>query len=516
MGRTIMPYGRQFHFQVIRKIILAVAVSLLVQASAQGGGVEAKLAKCLKKLPQSRAVCGAAVIDLGTGDLVFGLNENRLMIPASNQKLIVMAAALDTIGSQGVYRTTLAARGQDLIVIGDGDPTLGDPNLAEARGLEPLKFVESWADALAAEGERTSPGKGGDAAHSWIIPGDFIVDDTILDTEYFHPDWVAADRVRWYGAPIGGLNLNNNCVELTAMPNGKAGDACGWSIFPSSSAVNVINKCVTSGSRKSVPIIGRIHGSADLKLSGKVGKPQTLKSVSVFQPSLFAANAIREALLGQDIQLRGETRFERVRARSGGLPNDMRIIAEHVTPLPDVLRRVGIDSQNMCAEALFKRLGREWSKRRDGVPSAGSWQNGRQAVVQTLQRAGCDVQNMVVADGSGLSRSNQLTALDLARLLKYMHKHPEAKTFRESLAGNRTGGKLKRRMSDIDADVFAKTGYLKGVRSLSGYVRTSDNCWYAFSVIFNGFRGSSGPYNKLHHKVCDILADGCNNAPRKP
>ena len=134
----------------------------------------------------------------------------------------------------------------------------------------------------------------------------------------------------------------------------------------------------------------------------------------------------------------------------------------------------------------------------------------------TLQRAGCDVQNMVVADGSGLSRSNRLTALDLARLLQYMHKHAESKTFMESLAGNRTGGKLKRRMSDVDADVFAKTGYLTGVRSLSGYVRTKENCWYAFSVIFNGFRGSSGPYNKLHEKVCDILADGCDNAPRKP
>ncbi len=507
---------RRFRVRSAFPVILIIAIGLLGAVPVWAGGLESKLGKTLGKLPQKRAVCGAAVIDLGSGELVFGLNETRSMIPASNQKLIVMAAALDTIGSKGVYRTTLAARGQDLIVIGDGDPTLGDPKLAEADGSSPLKFIESWADALAAEGERTSPSKGGDSAHSWIIPGDFIVDDTILDAEYFHPDWVAADRVKWYGAPIGGLNLNNNCVELTAMPNGKSGDACAWSIFPSSSALNVINDCVTSKSRKPVPIIGRRHGTSDLVLSGKVGKRLTLKSVSVFQPSQFAATAIREALAGEDIHLRGETRFERVRTRDGGLPNDLRIIAEHVTPLPDVLRRIGTDSQNMCAEALFKRLGRESSKRRNGVPVAGSWDTGRQAVVQTLQRAGCDVQKMVVADGSGLSRSNQLTALDLARLLQYMHKHPDAQIFRESLAGNRTGGKLKRRMSDVEADVFAKTGYLSGVRSLSGYVRTPDNCWYAFSVIFNGFRGSSGPYNKLHDQVCDILADGCQVAPRKP
>jgi D-alanyl-D-alanine carboxypeptidase/D-alanyl-D-alanine-endopeptidase (penicillin-binding protein 4) len=507
---------RRIQIDAFRRIILAAAIGLLVQTTAWADGVEAKLAKCLNKLPQPQVVCGAAVIDLKTGELVFGLNEDRLMIPASNQKLIVMAAALDTIGSQGVYRTTLAARGQDLIVIGDGDPTLGDPKLAEARGDNPLGFIESWADALAAEGERTNPNKGGEAAHSWIIPGDFIVDDTILDTEYFHPDWVAADRVKWYGAPIGGLNLNNNCVEITAMPSGKPGDACAWSIFPPSSAVNVINDCVTSGSRQPVPVVGRRSGTSDLVLSGKVGKRLTLKSVSVFQPSLFAAAAIREALAGADIHLRGETRFERVRTGDGGLPNDLRIIAEHATPMPEVLRRVGIDSQNMCAEALFKRLGREWSKRRNGAPSAGSWQLGRQAVLPTLQRAGCNVQNMVIDDGSGLSRGNQLTAMDLARLLQYMHGHPEAKTFKESLAGNQTGGKLMRRMSNVDADVFAKTGYLSGVRSLSGYVRTPDNCWFAFSVIFNGFKGSSGPYNKLHDQVCDILAEGCQVAPRTP
>ncbi|HNO78014.1 MAG TPA: D-alanyl-D-alanine carboxypeptidase/D-alanyl-D-alanine-endopeptidase [Phycisphaerae bacterium] len=508
-----MPRTDRFRIHISSLILV---MGLLVPATVLAGSIPSELSKCLGKLPQSSTVCGAAVIDLNTGELVFGLNETQSLIPASNQKLIVIAAALDTIGSQGVYRTTLAARGQDLIVIGDGDPALGDPNLAEQAGVEPMKFITSWANALAEEGERTNPSMGGDAAHSWIIPGDFIVDDTILDTEYFHPDWVSADRVKWYGAPIGGLNLNNNCVEMTAIPSGKAGDSCAWSIFPSSSALNVINGCVTSSSSKSVPVIGRRPGTADLVLSGKVGRQVTLQSVSVYQPSLFAATAIREALAGEDIHLQGETRFERVRTRNGSLPNDLRIIAEHVTPLPDVLQRIGHDSQNMCAEALFKRLGREWTKRQHGVPSAGSWANGREAVLPTLQRAGCDVQNMVVADGSGLSRSNRLTALDLARLLQYMHKHPESKTFKESLAGNRTGGKLKRRMSDVDADVFAKTGYLTGVRSLSGYVRTKENCWYAFSVIFNGFRGSSGPYNKLHEKVCDILADGCDNAPRKP
>jgi len=502
--------------RTVRTLVVTLAIGLMVQHPVWAGNTRSDLAKCLEKLPQSRTVCGAVVIDLATGDVVYELNASKPLIPASNQKLIVMAAALDRFGSTGAFRTTLASRGQDLIVIGDGDPALGDARLAESRGEKPLAFVDRWADALTAEGERTNPSKGGDAPSSWIIPGDFIVDATILDDEHFHPDWIPVDRVRWYGAPVGGLNLNNNCVEVTALPGKAAGEACAWSISPPSSQLNLINKCVTSKSSRPVPVIARREGAADLVLRGKVGKRRTLKSVSVFEPNQFAASAIRDALASHDIRVEGETRFERIRDRDGQIPSDVRIIAQHTTPISDVLRRVGTDSQNMCAEALFKRLGYESSRQGNSPPTAGSWKTGRDAVKHTLRKAGCDVENMVIADGSGLSRRNRLTARDLARLLQYMHTHTEGEVFKASLAGNRTGGKLKRRLSGIDADIYAKTGYLSGVRSLSGYVRTRENRWFAFSVIFNNFKGASSPYNKIHDKVCRILSNAGQRKPKKP
>jgi D-alanyl-D-alanine carboxypeptidase/D-alanyl-D-alanine-endopeptidase (penicillin-binding protein 4) len=88
-----------------------------------------------------------------------------------------------------------------------------------------------------------------------------------------------------------------------------------------------------------------------------------------------------------------------------------------------------------------------------------------------------------------------------------MFEHPRRDMFLNNLAGNRTGGRLKKRLAGVQGDVYAKTGYMRGVRTLSGYVKSRHDRWYAFSVLFNGFRGSSGPYNKIHTKLCRILAD---------
>ena len=78
---------------------------------------------------------------------------------------------------------------------------------------------------------------------------------------------------------------------------------------------------------------------------------------------------------------------------------------------------------------------------------------------------------------------------------------------------NRTGGTLQKRMKSVAGEVYAKTGYMRGIRTLSGYVRALDGRWYAFSVLFNGFKGSSAPYNRIHDQVCRILARSTGDSP---
>ena len=129
---------------------------------------------------------------------------------------------------------------------------------------------------------------------------------------------------------------------------------------------------------------------------------------------------------------------------------------------------------------------------------------------------GCSADVFVIADASGLARTNRATARGFVRVLQAMFRHPRRDAFLASLAGNVNGGRLGRRLADLDGAVYAKTGYIRGVRALSGYVRSTDDRWTAFSVMFNGIRGGTAPYNRIHEQLCTILAALCRRVPERP
>lgn len=481
--------------------IAALAAVWCAGSVRAAGGISADIGRLLERLPDARVTCSAEVVDLADGSTVYTLNASTPLIPASNQKLLVLATSLDMFDARSEFRTTLAIRGDDLILIGDGDPALGDPELAKERSIDPDAFLDDWVAALRAAGVTR-------------VAGDLVVDATIFDEQFVNPDWEEGDLVKWYGAPIGGLNLNNNCIEMTVWPGSANGSDAVWSLHPPCSLVEVTNQCKSAPGRKSAePLVGRKPGTFELVLRGSVAQRGTLQSISIPQPNLFAATAIREHLETGGIAIEGKLRFEQVRTMAGTMPEDCRLIAERNTPLTDVLQRIGQDSQNMCAESLMKRVGFEWAKSMGHARPIGSWDTGRAAVQAFLSKAGADVSHIVICDGSGLARTNRISASDFVHVLTYMHRHVGRDTFLASLAGNRTGGTLKRRMANVDGDVYAKTGYISGVRSLSGYVRSTAGRWYAFSIMFNGFRGSSSAYNRIHQQVCQILSHAQDASP---
>lgn len=466
-------------------------------ADANRDTVDRRIAKLLDHLPHTRTQISAMVVDADSGAVLYQRNADDVLIPASNQKLLVLAAAADYLADHdAAYVTRLAVRGDDLIIIGDGDPGLGDRSLAESRGQQPLDFVAAWAAAAKQNGLATA--------------NNLIVDASVLDQQFVHPDWEQSDLLKWYGAPIGGLNLNDNCVEITVWPDSRAGADAIWSLFPACPLAKVENRCKSApgGSRKNnEPVIGRRLDAFELALSGTVSERGTLQSIPVPQPNLFAASAIRAELARLGVTVRGDIRFERVADEQGRLPDSVRVIAEVRTPLTDVMARIGHDSQNMFAESLAKRLGYEHDLSHFANQPIGSWDSARRAMTETLTRAGVDVSRVRIADASGLSRENRLSASDMIALLRFMLHHPKRDLFLESLAGNETGGRLQSIFSSVDGEIFAKTGYMRGIRSLSGLVRSAGGRWYAFSIIFNGFSGPSTPYFQIQQDVARMLAD---------
>ena len=153
----------------------------------------------------------ARVVELPSGRELYARDVDVPYTPASNMKVPVSAAGLDMFGGDHVFMTYLAIDGDDLWVIGTGDPGIGDPRLARARGELPTAVFDAWADALVDRG----------VTH---IPGNLYYFEGLLDDELTHPTW-GDDVLHWYGAPVTGLNFNDNCVDFTIHPQG--GGAAG-------------------------------------------------------------------------------------------------------------------------------------------------------------------------------------------------------------------------------------------------------------------------------------------------
>ena len=480
----------------LRALMLVAALVLPLGeravAAQSAAEVTAELHRLLHDLPQKQARCSAMVMDLTTGRVLVEVNPDQKLIPASNQKLWVLAAAAVELGESFAFRTVLAARGRDVCVIGDGDPGFGDSTLVEARGESITGEFERWASVLAAHGFKS-------------LAGRLVFDDTLFDRQWTHPSWEARDLQKAYAAPVSALIVNDNCIDVTLRPAESAGAAALWSMVPQNDAVEIVNRCTSGGGAD--PVINRPGQRMRFVVSGQCGKQWEFPSVAVSDPVAFFAGTFRTALRGHGIVVGPEIRMVRVRLPNGDLPPDLTILAQHRTPLPEVLIRVGKNSQNLFTEALLKRLGFEWSRRSGWAEPIGSWETGRSAMLDFARRVGVAMAPSDYHDGSGLSRANRMSAAQAVGLLNHMHGHAARDLFVSSLAVAGRDGSLRKRMADVPGTIYAKTGYLSGVRTLSGYVVTPSGRWFAFSVLFNGIKGPTGPFNKVHDKVCRLLAD---------
>ncbi len=452
--------------------------------------IEREIRSVLAGVPHAGTAVGVCVVDLASGATVFEEHADEPLIPASNMKVFTMAGAIAVLGREFAFETTLATNGSDVFLIGDGDPALGDEKIYRRRGASITADFEHWADTLIEDG-------------LGVIPGDMVIDESIFDQQRVHPTWEESDLDNWYAAPVGGLNFNNNCVDITVSPARARGDLALVSIRPQNSLVKIVNKC-RSGAKKK-PILHHPHDGFEYRISGGCTEEWPFGPVAFPDPGLLAADSLRTVLLRKGITVDGRIRRERVRLEDGSLPASLDVIGVHRTGLADVLRRTGKDSQNLFSECLLKRTGYAWAMGRGLSGPQGSWDLGGRAVTDTLERAGIDVTGLAVVDGSGLSRKNRCTARQLTATLAWMHAQPGAELFIDSLSIAGVDGSLRKRLKDLPGRVYGKTGTMRGLRSLSGYVNGVGQPRYAFAIIFNGYKGPSTPYKKIQDGICRVL-----------
>lgn len=486
--RTRLP-----HVSVLAALLLTLAASWPALADLEG---QIRVAITDAKIGNTQFA--VSIVDLDEKEVVVSINQSASMIPASNLKLLSSATALHTLGGDFAFRTELraidpatwnatfgqaaAVDGAVLVVVGDGDPGFGDSKLLSEAGLDADKLVDIWVDAAKRAGIRRV--------------SQLIVDDRVFDRLMVHDSWPDDQLNNWYCAPVAGINFNDNCLDLYAKPT-RAGSPPTVRVVPDVAFLNIPNKAVTGQSNSFW--VHRDPGTNKFSFRGIVDREHTVPvHITLHDPPMFFGKLFAHRLIAAGISVRSIARpRNEVKLPAGQLIHAVQ------TPLASVITRCNKDSQNLFAEALLKRAGHAHS----GKP--GSWANGGDAVKAFLAArvSPAIASDVVIGDGSGLARTNRVTARALAATLDVIHHDPKlAPAFVSSLAVAGEDGTLKRRFrKDTYCDVLGKSGYISGVSALSGYVYlpidendpNAKRQGYAFSILLNGFRH---PLNNFHMK----------------
>jgi D-alanyl-D-alanine carboxypeptidase/D-alanyl-D-alanine-endopeptidase (penicillin-binding protein 4) len=466
------------------RVNLALAVTLfsLWATAAQSADALATLRARLTKLvaePRFAAAhWGVDIVSLDTGRTVFAHDASRPLVPASNAKLFTAALALERLGPDVRFRTSVYAATRpdadgtlagDLILFGRGDPTLATPAL------------RTLAARLAAAGVRR-------------VRGDLIADESFFRGPTQGAGWEPADRLYFYAPEVSALTVNDNATVVWVKPDDHEGRPAKVTIQPLVSFLIVSNltRTVAPGGPR-VMTLARRPGDNRLRVGGRLaaGSGAQSQGISVPQPARWCGELFRGALRERGIEVAGTVRIVDAAARSAAPLDTSRLVelaAVVSPPLRDVLPRLLKPSQNLYAQLLLLQVG-AGARLRPGnpPPPATDVDAGLRVLADFLGNLGVPVGTVRFEEGSGLSRHDTATAEAIVRVLWFMDRRPAAATFRDALPVAGVDGTLKERMVGTRAagNVHAKTGSFAGVEALSGYVTSAAGERFAFALLFN-------------------------------
>ncbi len=443
------------------------------------------LAKQLEALVASTPVLrtsevGITVFNLTQDKPVYTYQDEKLYRPASIEKVITSVTALAELGTDYTFDTRLAYKG----TIGADSVLNGD--LYVVGGFDP-EFMEDDLHRLT------------DAVHRAginHIKGNLVADVSVMDSIYWGTGWAWDDTPNSFQPYLSPLMLNGGCVGVSVKPAQK-GRRPEVEVFPKSDYYTIDNRAVSG-----IPHYGSLKITRDwlyngntIHITGNAGHP-TGRTLNMFASQDFFIRTFRYQLEQEHIAVDS--------LKYGVCPDTVALLYKVSRPLEEVLRQALKKSDNLSAEALFYHLAIR------GGANKGIGAEDAQKRIESFMRRhiGKDPDDYSIVDGSGVSMYNYVSPDLMLAYLKYAYAHREVfEPFYEALPIAGVDGTLRYRMRKSKAfrNVRAKTGTVKGVSSLAGYVRASNGDLLAF-VIINQNVMSGRKARLFQDKICEILA----------
>lgn len=466
-----------------------------------------RIDEAIEGSPFRAARWGIFALSLRDGRVIYERDGQRPFTPASNMKVFTTAVALDTLGADYRWRTSVYASAEpDARGVIKGDLVLygrGAPDLSSGTKKDSQDHLAKLADELYRRGVRR-------------IEGNVIGDESHFRGEALGDGWLWND-IQWYfGAEVSALSINGNEATVTITP-GRLDERAAVKIENGDSYFRLTNDAHTSARGSSLTIgVTRGLSDNDLRVWGDfpaAGSSYNVR-ISVHRPALWAAKLFSERLKARGISIDGD-----FRTRDARVPPEERFEPERAIelafvnsrPLAEIARATNKQSINISAELTLRTLGRE---RREAAPDPdpvrmrirGDDQAALAFIRLWLERAGIQTGGLSLHDGSGLSRLNLVTPEATARLHAALAQTRAAQIFRDSLPVAGRDGTLSGRLSGTGGRVQAKTGTLSYNNSLSGYFVAADGEPFAFAVICND-ETAEGSSTTVIDQITRLLAD---------
>ena len=405
--------------------------------------------------------------------ILYEKNPDILLIPASLQKLTTTATVLDTWGPTKTFSTKIYYQGQfnnttgiingDLIVQGGGDPYITNE-----------KMFQISSD-LAAMGIKK-------------IEGSILIDNSLFNEDMFLSGRKSMRySQRSYDAPISSFAVNFNTISLSIYPATRIGDRPLVRMYPVVLPnITIQNTIKTIAGEKSNLTLERTTGSTSnfLKISGTVGIDGGLKKkyCSISDPVTIAGEYLRAFLKNAGVEVIGKT------IKKTTLTEDSQLLLDYKgEPVFKLINSINQYSNNFMADSISISLGT--LKKENGV----SIKDGLSVIEEFLNDKVGIQKEFKIADGSGLSTENRLSARQIIKLLTYMQKREDIfQEYLMSLAIPQESGSLKKR--SYQRKIRAKTGTLTSpvaVANIAGYTWNDNRDLIAFAILNNAKRTSS-------------------------
>ena len=462
----------------------------LVSSISFGQNVGARLAAAIKGLEGDaqfkHAILSMYVVDSKTGRVVYDKNSQLGLAPASCQKVVTSVSAFAILGKDFHYTTYIGKDPQNdnkfdagsLFIIGQGDPTLGS-----------WRWKNTTDTALFSK--ITSILKQNKLTH---FERNLYVDDLYYGLQPLPEGWIWQDIGNYYGAACFGFNWHENQYDLILQPGKQEGKLTSIvSTRPNLPDFNITNNILTGpkGSGDNAYIYAAPFSNFAIT-SGTIPLQEESFTItgSLPNPSKVFKNALVDHLIrsGISIQPEGYSYAENYLANKPVYKATHYIDSISSPSLDSINYWFLKRSVNLYGEALLKSIAVTYHA--NGL-SGNIYANAINIIKQFWSGLGIDPSSLNIIDGSGLSPANRVTTNALVRVMQYAKDKGWFPSFYDALP-ELNGIKMK-------------DGYINGVRSFTGYVKSKAGAEYTFSFIVNNFDGSAGTVREKMWKLLDIL-----------